>query len=157
MLSVIELVQFKSLLRSYGQGTDSPVSSPSDDRNGEQIVFFNRMPTSSIVHDDTVEVKEIALVKSASAGENDQAPYGNDQKELRLRRVASSLHEKYIRRHCELEVNISGTLRDQWGALHSRDYPVDEVSELIQVVNQVVSEMMKYVRQSFLRYDIDRQ
>ena len=134
LLSVIELVQFQALLKEYGQTTAA--SSEEVDRTfGEQIVFYRTIPRSSIVHENTKQVKGLG----------------------QLTRIASSLYEKYIRSHSELEINIGSGLRDRWGALHSTNYPIDKLKQLNSVVSDCVCEMMKYIRQSFLRFDIDRK
>lgn len=146
LLSVIELVQFQSFLKEYGQ-TATTVLSPS-----ERIVFYGRIPSSSIVHqEESLDKKEVKVVNSSSEDSEDK------RRKLRLKRIASTLHEKYIRRHCELEINISCSLRDRWGMLHSNNYPSDQLTELNTVVNCIIQEMMKYLRQSYIRFDIDRK
>lgn len=157
MLSVIELVQFKSFLKEYGQTTD--LVSPTNSVDGEEIVFFNKMPSSSIVHEDTISMRDSAFVPSDSAGEDVVGQTSDEvtQKQRRRMWIAGTLYEKYIRRHCELEINISWVLRNRWQALDTREYPMDEMQELIAILDEVLEEMLKYIRQSYLRYDISRK
>ena len=139
MLSVIELVQFKQYLKKYGQRTDV-----------NEIGFFEKMPSSSIV--ESAQTLELNEVQSSSAG-HEQTWSDSHTGWVSVPRIAGALYDKYIRRHSVLEINISATLRNRWHTLHSSDYPQEDLPELSQLVDEVISEMLKYMRQSFLRFD----
>ena len=128
LLSVIEYVQFKALLKEHGQiGTGMSTAG-----TGQDIVFYSDIPKSTIVHRTNTGDEESDM--------------------MHISHIAGELYEKYIRRHSMLEINISGSLRNQWDALHSEDYPDDKFGELVDLIDAVLQEMLKYVRQSFLRF-----
>ena len=97
------------------------------------ILHHIAVPQSTIVHD--------------TVGQNELR---------RLAGIAKALYEKYIRRHSELEINIDWALRNRWDSLHFRNYPERELAELVNVVDETISEMIKYVRESLMRFNIDR-
>ncbi len=70
--------------------------------------------------------------------------------------IAGTLYKKYIDRYSELEINISWSLRNRWEQLHSNDYPGEDFMALSSAVDEVIAEMFKYIRQSFMRFDNDR-
>lgn len=116
LLSLIEFVQFKALLKG------------SQINEKENIVFYSEIPKSTIVHS------------------TDGIPA-----------IADALYEKYIRSHSELQINISSMLRHRWDLLHFTNYHERDRDKLISAVAEVLQEMLKYIRQSFLRFDIDRE
>merc|ERR1712154_33760 len=121
-----------------------------------EIKFFRAMPSSSIVSSQSAPtLGHPDQIASTSAGElcHPTTPQDVDE-HIKLVHIAEALYEKYIRRHCELEINISSTLRNRWDCLHAEAYPLETLHELIQVVDLVIAEMLKYIRQSFIRYSI---
>ena len=128
MLSAIELVQFRALLREYGRNADT----------AEEIIFYPEIPKSSIIHGVTGST-------TVSQG-----------RITRLATIAGALYRKYMDRQAELEVNISWPLRNRWDLLHFRNYPEDDMTELVSAIDDVIAEMFKYIRQSFVRFDVDR-
>merc|ERR1712194_809965 len=96
-------------------------------------------------------------VQSVSAGDEDVSPSGDQDGRTGLSRIAGALYEKYVRRHSELEINISSMLRNRWEALDDLDYPQNDLLKIVQIVDEVISEMYFYMKQSFLRFDIQRK
>lgn len=151
MLSVIELVQFKQYLNKYGSTAEQLRDTPEVVR---EIKFGSYMPSSSIVYEEhSLKRSDTAQSKSMSTGTQEMEEQSQDEKG-RLSEIAGALYHKYIERHCALEINISGPLRCKWDELHSANYPAEDVGELTSVVDLTLAEMLKYIRQSFLRYDI---
>ena len=136
LLSLIEFVQFKVLLKEYEQKAD-------DD---EEMRFYSEIPKSTIVH----------AVSESTAGKLEETT-GSQNGSARLPPIADALYKKYIERHSELEINISYSLRNRWDVLHFKNYPEDDMGELVNAVDEVISEMLKYIRHSFMRFDLDRQ
>ena len=136
MLSVIEYVQFKAVLDEYEQSTDT----------AEEIIFYAEIPRSTIVHGVNGSMAEhLEETRDPLTGL------------ARMSTIAGALYKKYIERHSELEINISSSLRNRWNSLHSRKYPENDLTELVSAVDEVISEMLKYIRQAFIRFDIDRK
>jgi len=180
MLSVIELGQFKQYLKEYVQRASNPFDLPAD--RVKTIRFYNDMPRSSIIFQPpvhTLNLHVIERLRSTSAGEQrvaDSSPDAQDSpaaetdevvisrtpdeertEKQRMKNIASALYEKYIRRHCELEVNISYGLRNRWDRLHCDRYPEEDLIELIQVVDEVLSEMLRFISQSYRRFECSRK
>ena len=61
------------------------------------------------------------------------------------------------RRSTGSSVRLSYSLRNRWDVLHFKNYPEDDMGELVNAVDEVISEMLKYIRHSFMRFDLDRQ
>lgn len=141
LLSVIEFSQFQAVLREHGQIREIDVL------NGEtDICFYPGIPQSSIVHEMSTVTTNIDNVKV------DSSESVNNM--LCVARIAGALYQKYIRRHCELEINISWTLRNQWDSLHFKKYPQQDFNVLDKVTSDLISEMLKFIRQSFVRYSL---
>ena len=154
LLSCIELVQFSECLvqfvedRCRGDLTQIETLTSAHDLHLD-ILFFDQMPQSSIVYPDKGSASSLRTRSSTLNGNNDQARLEWDA----LIKMAGAFHTKYIRIRSELEINISGGLRNKWRLLDTTQYPEDEVLTLIAIVNDVVKEMMKYMQQSFNRFD----
>lgn len=136
LLSLIELTQFQMLLEDFGNRIPRK-------KLYRQLIFYEGIPCSSIVHEERIEVGKEEV--------------DEDPERMRVKHIASALYAKYIIRHCELQINISCILRSQWGALNANDYPMEEVAVLSNVVDECILEMTKYVRQSYLRFDMKRK
>lgn len=146
MLSVIELVQFKQYLKDCGLITDTD--------NEEGVNFYRKMPRSTIVY-GVPTLRSISMLKSDSAGDEETGVDEVNSNQWGC--IGSALYEKYIERHSELEVNISFGLRRRWEKLHLTRYPESGVEEFASVCDSVVEEMLKYVRESFDRFDIQHR
>ena len=139
LLSAIEYTQFKAVLKEYGQS--------GDDSNGIEIIFYSEIPKSSIVHHQ-IFGSTAGQIEDTSISQNDST---------RLTTIAGALYTKYIQRHSEMEINISYSLRNRWDLLHSNNYPEDDLVELNSAVDEVIKEMLKYIRQSFNRFKYTRR
>lgn len=146
MLSVIEFSQFQDYLKTIAGTVDSIGVMATNETLGKGIVFFDTMPRSSILRREM----------PSEDVEHETDAKRNNQKDEHVRRSARALYEKYIRRHCELEINISSILRTRWDLMDCRNYPRKDWTELGNMTDEVVKEMMKYIRQSFLRFDFQQ-
>lgn len=142
LLSLVEFVQFQSFLREFAQQQSIPLREchVHGKPMWKPVAFYNAIPLSSIVHE-----VGLTLTEEDDTENVERSPVAV---------IASSLHEKYIRRHCELEINISAALRNRWAiaVLDVQNDDKDELSNLNVLVNSVILEMIKYVRQSFIRW-----
>lgn len=177
MLSVIELGQFKQYLKEYVQRDSNPFDLPAD--RVKTIRFYDSMPRSSIVFKaHTLTFGDIETLRSISPGVEDQANTSPDtdspdspsaasgqvlvtstpdEEHEQMAQIAGALYERYIRRHCELEINISFGLRSRWDMLHCHEYPEEDLIRLITLVDEILAEMLRFVQQSYLRFDNNRK
>merc|ERR1711879_345138 len=102
----------------------------------EDIVFYAKIPKSTIVYYNAT--KESADIISTTDS-------------IRFQQIAGALYEKYIKTHSELELNISWGLRNIWDSLHRRNYPQEDWKELQIGIDDVISEMIYYIRESYAR------
>merc|ERR1712117_8316 len=119
-----------------------------------EIKFAASVPRSSIIVDEQIVDQPHATERAESVSAS--GAQDTDSEAYHIRRIASALYSKYIEPHCELELNTSWTLRMRWESLNSANYPEEDLPKLFALVEDVLREMMKYMSQSFLRFDVDR-
>lgn len=138
ILCFIEMVQFKQRVKEYM--TSKGVSSGDDVLEFE---LYPEIPKSSIVwrgHRHGTLSPSITGVKT------------EDVTGLRLK--AHLLFEKYIKLRSEHEINISGPLRERYRSLDVSGYEELDAAELMGLFDDVINELLKYIRESFIRFDI---
>jgi len=124
-----------------------------------EVVIGDTSPdTGDTSSPDTTDTADGSPASPDSATETPlKTPTGDDAEWKHMTRIASALYEKYIRRFCELEINISWTLRGRWDVLHCQGYPEEDIIKLIQIVDEVLSEMLRFIQQSFQRFELSRK
>ena len=150
ILSFLEFVQFKKYVMVEIGNTETD---PFD------FEFYDGMPRSTIIYDtwtvvDTdngvgVSCSDVpslsAVVESGSSPTEDPL--------ARSKRIANLLFMKYIDYNSELEINISGRLRDTFLYLDQANYAGMELEQFVTVYDELISEMMKYQAQSYRRFE----
>lgn len=129
-MAVIEFTQFRALLKEKEQSTDA-----------DELIFYDNIPRSSIVHDTALTEEMTACPQ---------------QEWERIIRIATALDAKYIRRHAELEINLACASRNRWNALLSLGYSENNVKAMTAQTRFVIEEMLKYLRESYIRFEIAR-
>ena len=132
-LCFIELVQFKKALIDFLKKKDK--GSKFDTALVD--LLNDGVPQSSIVFVDEYGVDGIAKFKS----------------------IAHRLFQKYIRQGAEFEVNISFVMRLEYTRTDENGWNM-EAMDLVQVFDNVIKEMLGFMRQSFFRYKerhVDRE
>ena len=71
---------------------------------------------------------------------------------MRMRDAAHALYDKYVCVGAELEVNISGKLREQYKELERTHWNLD-AHELAKVFDPLLKVMRQLMMQSFVRYE----
>lgn len=149
LLSVIEFSQFKTYLMQYDKRED-------DEQILKGIKFYRKMPRSFIVHNGVDSESDITAIEADGNGQETRRGTINEAERIRVIGIAAALYVKYLDRRAELELNVSYSLRCRWEELHFRNYPKEDIGRLIDVVDKVIIENLNYVKQSFIRFDIDR-
>ena len=149
ILSFLEFVQFKKYIKQEMGETD---------RMGIfDFELYNGMPQSTIIYDSNrVDRKTSPSLKDpattlAAYLESDGKP--SEKSLIRCKRIAHLLFEKYIDYHSEHEINISGPLRNNFVELDQKDYHGMDLEQFVSLYDEVLSVMMKYIRQSFGRFE----
>ena len=151
MLSFIELVQFNKYLMSFVEREHPDLFVSADDIHRD-IRFYDGIPRSTIVFG--------AKNMNSKRGEGTDRGHGLTEVTGQwdcMVAIADALHEKYIRTAAEFEINISSNLRSSWFQMDARGYPEDDVLQLLSLLSNTIAEMLKYIRQSFIRFAIDRR
>ena len=168
ILSYIEMVQFKECVSAYIRRRH--LSFADDD---EVSTFYEKIPKSSIVfpRESQVEmqttrasqkIKRLSRMASASTDgpADDPEIHSNDDDFgvdvdvcARFKQAAHLLHEKYIAPYSPFEVNLSCALRKRYSDLDRSHYANLDVFMLANLFDAAKEEMLKYIWQSFLRFD----
>lgn len=165
ILCFIELVQFKHFVRKLLAEAED-VTPPSPKR---EYRLYSKMPRSSIVdhqsrwwpnpfgdNASTPRANSLNRQNSAGASSLNVANEMLQAARRHLQGVAHNLMAKYIALGSELEVNISAELRNQLCGLDRDNYVAFERSLMgfYTLFDRVIEEMFKFMRQSFVRFDI---
>ena len=160
MLSVIELSQFRAYLKdmdSENLGNSSEIN-----HNCTNIEFYKNMPQSSILQSThSLRLCNLEPVASLSTGGNGidmecDHDLDDGNRKAEVTRIVEALYLKYIERAAELEINVSSTLRNRWDILQGKQYPIEDLQLLTCVIEETIAEMLKYMRQSFIRFEMQR-
>eukprot|EP01083_Nonionella_stella_P187130 686916_1 len=69
--------------------------------------------------------------------------------------MAHELYAKYIVLYAELEVNISGVLREKYRKLDEANWNV-EMNEMMDIFDALIRQMRQFMMDSFTRFEISR-
>ena len=156
ILSTLECVQFKQYIKQeIGKIDGSDVSTETDRFDFE---LFDGMPRSTIVYDtwSLVHIEKGNMLSGSDALSLSEAVQSGssptDDPLIKAKRIAHILFMKYIDYHAELEINISGSLRNKYVHLDQTNYEGMELEHFLTLHNDLISEMMKYQSQSYRRF-----
>ena len=173
ILSFVEMIQFKQWLKQEIRKTGGSVVHLNDDKFDYKL--YHKIPKSSIIYgqmdvmDEQVEAeiaeqetREPILSESASLSNKRFADTmtivlemtGVRSIRMRAKRIAHLLFKKYIEHRAEYELNISGELRDKYSELDKSDYAGVNLLQFVELFDEVIGEMVMYIRQSFFRFYI---
>ena len=157
ILSFLEFVQFKKYVKEeIGKKDGKDVSAETGRFDFE---FYDEMPRSTIVYDtwsvsnlDDVVASSLVDVPSLSTVLESNSSAAEDVL-IRTRRIAHLLFRKYIDYHSELEINISGPLRNKFVKLDETNYAGMELVQFVTFHDDLIYEMMKYQARSYRRFE----
>ena len=148
MLCFIELVQWKQAM--------AHLVDPTDESMRCKYVLNESVPRSSIVQAALVNKSEahhgeskVLLPGSSPAVESEQDTLAAM---MRMRSAAQLLYDKYIVVGAELEVNISGMLRDQFREVQRTYWNINGL-ELVKVFDPLLLAMRQQITNSFVRFE----
>ena len=157
ILSFLEFVQFKKCIKEVIGETDE--NSTSAETDPFDFEFYDGMPRSTIIYETWTVVDSdngagvsMSDVLSLSAVVGSGSSLTEDPS-MRAKRIAHLLFAKYIDYHAELEINISGRLRDTFVHLDQSNYAGMELVQFATVYDELISEMMKYQTYSYRRFE----
>ena len=155
ILSFLEFIQFRKFVNEEIKKMDGvDIDGDSDPYD---FALFGGMPQSSIIYnsfqfDEAVVPSDLVDVPSLSADvESDGSPTQNPL--IRCKRIAQLLFEKYIDYDAQHEINISGRLRDKYVEMERMEYDGMDLKQFVTVYDEVISEMMKYQSESYMRFE----
>ena len=149
-LCFIELAQFKERLVEYVMSDTNTKQSDTcnpQEYGGKYVnVFYEKMPKSDIVFGKEADDIEIVFTDDDDSGQKD-----TDKEVEGFKIMARILHNKYIKRYGEFEVNIASQLREKYMKIDENNWNMD-IHKMIHVFDEVMGEMFFFMRQSFMRY-----
>ena len=159
ILSFIEFVQFRKFVMDEIKKVDG--SDISADPDPYDFAFYDGMPQSTIIY-DSFGFDQIALpghlidIPSLSADvESETSPTENPL--VRCKRIAHLFFIKYINYASHHEINISGRLRNKYVAMERVEYDGMDLEQFVTFYDDVISEMMKYQSESYMRFERENQ
>ena len=159
ILSFLEFMQFRNYVKGEIKKTErddifAVNSDPFD------FALYDGMPRSSIIH-DPLRVTSNYKVNPSSSNEILSVPRDlesgtshNEEPLTKCQRISHLLFKKYIGSHyAEHEINISGALRNKYVELEQKQYEEVDLEQFLTLYDEVIAEMMKYLAQSFRRFE----
>ena len=159
ILSFLEFIQFRKFVKAEIRKTDGV--DIDEDSDPYDFDLFDGMPQSTIVYDSFQFDQSVPFpshlvdvpsdsIKSADL-DFDGSPTQNPL--IRCKRIAHLLFMKYIDYDAQHEINISGRLRDKYVEMERMEYDGMDLKQFVTVYDEVISEMMKYQSESYMRFE----
>ena len=160
ILSFLEFVQFRNYVKAEIRKTDGN-DVVAGDSDPYDFVLYDGMPKSSIIYDSGQSNEGISqemtlswLVHVSSLSrDTDSGAAPTENTLIKCKRIAHLFFRKYIEHHSELEINISGSLRNKYVDLEQKEYDGMNVKQFVTLYDKVLAEMMKYQSQSYQRFE----
>ena len=154
ILSFLEFVQFKKYIKEEIGDTEKSIPGKADRFD---FTLYHGMPRSTIVYDtwnvEDAHIASFGATAPSLAGVLESGSSATEDPLIRTKGIAHLLFRKYIDYHAELEINISGPLRNKFVHLEQSNYTGMELMQFATVYNELISEMMKYLSESYRRFD----
>merc|ERR1719474_644606 len=154
MLSFLEFVQFRKFVKEeMGKGDDT------EDSDRYDFELFDGMPKSTIIYDPSrLITRRVTPTSSCPAqslsGYLESGSKSTGNTVLRCKQIAHLFLKKYIEHNSEHAINISASMRNKYVDLEQRDYDEMELTQFETLYDEVIHEMLKYIHQSYKRYEM---
>jgi len=147
ILSFIEFYQYREFLTKY---IKKIFDKKYESKTKRDYVLYDGIPKSSTIYGVNDRHSALGgLTRTTSTSSSSEHVADTE----RFKNIAHLLYKKYIEINSELEINISAKLRNNYNDLDQSNYDKLTVYNLVNLFDDVIDEMFKFMRQSFVRFE----